>query len=102
MGHHGSRTASSQAFLDVVRPEVSVISAGLDNKYSLPNADVISRLLSMNSSVYGTFRSGNIVMTTDGSSYSFNTNLGLTAGDARSAQRRVRRRYPGAAKQHRQ
>ena len=82
VGHHGSRTASSQAFLDVVRPEVSVISAGLDNKYSLPNADVITRLLSMNSSVYGTFRSGNIVMTTDGSSYSFNTDLGLTADDA--------------------
>jgi beta-lactamase superfamily II metal-dependent hydrolase len=82
VGHHGSRTASSQAFLDVVRPEVSVISAGLDNKYSLLNADVITRLLSMNSSVYGTFRSGNIVMTTDGNSYSFNTDFGLTANDA--------------------
>jgi beta-lactamase superfamily II metal-dependent hydrolase len=82
VGHHGSRTATSQAFLDVVRPEVSVISAGLDNKYSLPNADIITRLLSMNSAVYGTFRSGNIVMTTDGFSYGFNTNVRLTAGDS--------------------
>jgi beta-lactamase superfamily II metal-dependent hydrolase len=82
VGHHGPRTASSQAFLDVVRPEVSVISAGLGNKYSLPNADIITRLLSMNSTVYGTFRSGNIVLTTDGSQYSLNSNVRLTLGDA--------------------
>lgn len=82
VGHHGSRTASSQAFLDVVRPEAAVISAGRDNNYSLPNADVITRLLLMNSKIFGTFRSGNIVMTTDGSSYSFNTDVRLTAGDA--------------------
>jgi hypothetical protein len=82
VGHHGSRTASSQAFLDVVRPEVSVILAGRDNNYALPNADVITRLLSLNSAVYGTFRSGSIVMTTDGSNYRFNTEALLTAGDA--------------------
>jgi competence protein ComEC len=82
VGHHGSRTASSQAFLDIVRPEVSVISAGLNNRYSLPNADVITRLLSMNSSVFGTFRSGNIVMTTDGYQYSFNAGTQLTPNDA--------------------
>lgn len=82
VGHHGSRTASSQAFLDVVRPEISVISAGKDNKYSLPNADIIKRLDSMNSAVYGTFKSGNIVMTTDGSRYSLNTAVRLTAADA--------------------
>ena len=82
IGHHGSKTASSQAFLDVVKPEVSIISAGLENQYSLPNADVINRLLSVNSSVYGTFRSGNIIMTTDGVQYQFNTDIQLTANDA--------------------
>lgn len=82
VGHHGSRTATSQTFLNVVKPEVSVISAGLDNKYLLPNADIITRLLSMDSVVYGTFRSGTIVMTTDGIRYSFSTDVRLTAGDA--------------------
>jgi len=82
VGHHGSRTASSQAFLDIVRPDVSIISAGIDNKYSLPNADIITKLLSMNSSVYGTFRSGNIIMTTDGYQYSYNTTIQLTSVDA--------------------
>lgn len=82
VGHHGSRTATSQAFLDVIRPETSIISAGIGNQYLLPNGDVINRLLSMNSYVYGTFRSGNIIMSTDGYSYSFNTDLNLTASDA--------------------
>lgn len=82
VGHHGSRTASSQAFLDIVKPDVSIISAGLDNQYSLPNADVISRLCSMNSSVYGTFRSGNIILTTDGVQYHLNTDIRLTPDDA--------------------
>lgn len=82
VGHHGSRTASSQDFLDVVKPEVSVISAGLGNHYNLPNEDVISRLLSMNSAVYGTFRSGTVIMTTDGVQYYFNTEIQLTPNDA--------------------
>lgn len=82
VGHHGSRTASSQSFLDVVKPEASIISAGLDNKYLLPNADIITRLLSINSSIYGTFRSGSIIMTTDGYQYGFNTSTQLTSNDA--------------------
>ena len=88
VGHHGSRTASSQSFLDIVKPDVSIISAGLDNKYLLPNADIITRLHSINSSIYGTFRSGNILMTTDGYRYSFNTSTQLTLNDA-SAQSTV-------------
>lgn len=82
VGHHGSRTSSSQAFLDTINPDVSILSAGLANKYALPNADIISRLLFMNSSVYGTFKSGNIIMTTDGDQYSLSTNLPLTPDDA--------------------
>jgi len=82
VGHHGSRTSSSQAFLDIIKPDVSIISAGLANKYSLPSAEIISRLLSVNSSVYGTFHSGSIVMTTDGGHYSLSTNILLTPEDA--------------------
>jgi len=82
VGHHGSRTASSQNFLDVIKPEVSIISAGLDNQYSLPNEDIISCLISMNSKVFGTFRSGNIILTTDGVQYHLNTEIQLTPNDA--------------------
>jgi competence protein ComEC len=41
--HHGSRTSSSAAFLDAVRPEVVVISAGRGNVYGVPHADVLDR-----------------------------------------------------------
>jgi competence protein ComEC len=43
-GHHGSRTASSGAFLDAVRPELVVVSAGVRNDYGHPHREVLARL----------------------------------------------------------
>ncbi|HWQ78681.1 MAG TPA: MBL fold metallo-hydrolase [Anaerovoracaceae bacterium] len=90
VGHHGSKTASSREFLDVVKPEAAVISAGADNKYKLPNKEVLDRLLSMDCAVYGTFRSGTIVMTTDGVQYQFNAKIQLTQNDAGAPGEAVR------------
>jgi competence protein ComEC len=44
IGHHGSRTSSSQAFLDILLPEAGVISAGMENSYDHPHDDVLARL----------------------------------------------------------
>jgi beta-lactamase superfamily II metal-dependent hydrolase len=44
VGHHGSSTASSLAFLQATKPEVAVISAGLTNPYGHPAPEVVSRL----------------------------------------------------------
>jgi len=44
VGHHGSRSSTSQAFLDVVQPEVGVISAGFDSQYGHPHVEVVNRL----------------------------------------------------------
>jgi competence protein ComEC len=41
--HHGSRTSSIAAFLDVVRPTVAVFQAGHRNRYGHPAPDVVSR-----------------------------------------------------------
>ncbi|HEX2210424.1 MAG TPA: DNA internalization-related competence protein ComEC/Rec2 [Longimicrobium sp.] len=44
-GHHGSRTASSAPFLDMVDPRLVVISAGARNDYGHPHAEVMARLV---------------------------------------------------------
>lgn len=84
VAHHGSASSTSQAFLDVVRPECAVISYGQGNRYGHPTAQVLQRLLDQGISVYGTGKSGPIVLTTDGTTYSFNTSVTLTAHDAPS------------------
>jgi competence protein ComEC len=44
IGHHGSRTATDPAWLDAVRPELVVISAGRGNAYGHPHPRVLDRL----------------------------------------------------------
>ena len=43
-GHHGSDTSSSPAFLDIVRPEVAVLSVGLHNRYAHPGRHTLAAL----------------------------------------------------------
>lgn len=81
-GHHGSKTSSSQRFLDILKPEYVVISAGKENSYGHPHKAVLERYLNSGATVYGTFRSGTIVMKTDGHSLSFQTSDPVTLGDA--------------------
>lgn len=43
-GHHGSSTSTSAEFLQTVRPDLVVISAGRGNRYGHPAPDVLARL----------------------------------------------------------
>lgn len=80
-GHHGSRTSSGEDFLSVVRPETVIVSAGENNTYGHPHSEAMQRFLNAGAKVYGTFRSGSIVLTTDGTSYQLNTDRQLTMED---------------------
>ncbi len=65
VGHHGSLTASSPEFLAAVSPEISVVSAGIDNQFQHPRPEIVQRLEEFGP-VYTTSIDGAIVMETDG------------------------------------
>ena len=44
VAHHGSGTASTREFLEAVRPDVAVVSAGAGNPYGHPNPGTLARL----------------------------------------------------------
>jgi competence protein ComEC len=68
VGHHGSRTSTSEKFLEQVSPQMSVISAGLNNKYGHPHQEVLDKLTKAKSLILQTSKSGSIVMFSDGES----------------------------------
>lgn len=74
VGHHGSSTATSQAFLNAVNPKYAIISVGVDNDYGLPDQEVIDRLTAKNISVFRTDEQGTIVSTSNGHTIVFNQN----------------------------
>ena len=69
LGHHGSRTSSSLDFLLAVKPDVAIYSAGKDNSFGHPHAEVLNRLKILEIPTYGTDRNGTIVLETDGLGY---------------------------------
>jgi competence protein ComEC len=56
--HHGSKTASSAAFLDGLKPELGLVSAGYRNQFGHPHADVLQRYAERRIRILGTADSG--------------------------------------------
>ena len=69
VGHHGSRTASSQAFLAAVQPDVAIYMAGLGNQYGHPHEETITALQAIGASIYGTDANGTVTVSTDGQTH---------------------------------
>ncbi|MEN2038591.1 DNA internalization-related competence protein ComEC/Rec2 [Staphylococcus epidermidis] len=65
VGHHGSRTSSSKLFIKDIEPKISLISSGKNNKYHLPNLDVIQRLKYYGSKVFDTQDNGELTINLD-------------------------------------
>lgn len=68
LGHHGSRTSSSEAWLRAVSPQVAVISAGRENRYGHPHNEILMRLNRLRVPYVITAKEGTIVFTSDGKS----------------------------------
>jgi competence protein ComEC len=66
VGHHGSDTSSSQAFLDAVTPVHAVISVGEGNTYDHPKQEILARYEAMRITIHRTDKEGSIVFTTTG------------------------------------
>ncbi len=66
VGHHGSKTSSTDDFLEAVSPEAALISCGAGNDYGHPSQKTLKKLEARNISVYRTDRNGTITVTTDG------------------------------------
>ena len=71
-GHHGSDTASSQAFMDAVTPVYAVISCGEGNSYGHPHAEVLNRFRSMGIQVFRTDEQGSVIAESDGTEIKWN------------------------------
>lgn len=71
-GHHGSDTASSQAFMDAVSPTYAVISCGEGNSYGHPHAEVLNRFRSMGIQVFRTDEQGSVIAESDGTGITWN------------------------------
>jgi competence protein ComEC len=60
VAHHGSKTASTPAFLDVVKPAVAIVSAGAGNPYGHPARSTLDRLASTGARVLRTDTDGSV------------------------------------------
>lgn len=60
IGHHGSNTSSSEAFLNFINPKEAIISVGKNNKYHHPNKEVIESLENLNIKYYRTDEIGTV------------------------------------------
>ena len=69
VGHHGSSTSTSPAFLKAVAPRFAIISCGKDNDYGHPHKETLDKLNAAGVKIYRTDLNGSITVTTDGGNY---------------------------------
>jgi beta-lactamase superfamily II metal-dependent hydrolase len=61
VSHHGSKYATSETFLEKVKPNSAVISVGKNNSYGHPNAEILQRLRARKIKIARTDESGDVV-----------------------------------------
>ncbi|MFU0824668.1 ComEC/Rec2 family competence protein [Clostridium sp.] len=76
VGHHGSRSSTTEVFLNKVSPKYAVISVGEGNEYGHPHKSTMDRLKSKGIPVYRTDEAGTIIATSNGNSITFSSKAG--------------------------
>ena len=66
VGHHGSDTSTSDAWLQAVRPEIALISCGKENAYGHPHKETLERLRARGSMILATPDCGAITVRSNG------------------------------------
>lgn len=69
VAHHGSKTSSSLAFFQEVKPKVAILTYSKTNNYGHPVNRVIKNLNKVNAQIYSTAVFGDVVINTNGENY---------------------------------
>ncbi len=70
-GHHGSKSSTSEKFLQAVQPQYAIISAGAGNKFGHPDLEVLKRLNKFGVEIKRTDTQGAVIFSTDGKNIKF-------------------------------
>lgn len=54
VAHHGSNTSSTEEFLQLLKPDIALISCGQNNSYGHPHKEVLERIGQISKSIYAT------------------------------------------------
>ncbi|MBC9783085.1 MBL fold metallo-hydrolase [Heliobacterium chlorum] len=73
LGHHGSSSSTSDAFLKAVSPKYAIISCGKDNSYGHPHRETMAKLTKAKIGVYRTDQQGTVVARSDGKTINMTT-----------------------------
>lgn len=72
-GHHGSKSSSTEEFVDAISPEYAVISCGEGNDYGHPHAQTLNTFRIRGIKVFRTDEQGSIIASSDGSTITWNS-----------------------------
>jgi competence protein ComEC len=64
--HHGSKTSSTPAFIDTIRPDTVIFTTGLKNRFNFPHPSVVKRYQDMGATLLNTAIHGAVQISTDG------------------------------------
>ena len=67
IAHHGSKTSSSEEFLNAVNAIMAIIQMGRDNQYGHPHQEVLERL--KNLQIFQTGKNGDLEIISNGTNY---------------------------------